>query len=85
MGTDELTMTQAAVAAMVGVPQADVITALGTLRAAGLLHYSAGHISIVNRAGLEARVCECYGVVEQETERLFHRVSGATKAAHLTT
>jgi CRP-like cAMP-binding protein len=66
MGTDEITMTPEAVADAVGVPTAGVVAALRKLRSAGLVHYSGGHITIVSRAGLEHRACECYGVVARE-------------------
>jgi CRP-like cAMP-binding protein len=72
METDELTMTQEAVVDMAGVRREEVIAALGNLRSAGLLHYSQSHITVVDRAGLEARSCECYGVVKSESERLFY-------------
>jgi CRP-like cAMP-binding protein len=72
METDELTMTQEAVVDMAGVRREEVIAALGSLRSAGLLHYSQSHITVVDRAGLEARSCECYGVVKSESERLFY-------------
>jgi hypothetical protein len=45
-------------------------TAAGNLQAAGLIKYSRGHIAIVDRAGLEARTCECYAVVKKESDRL---------------
>jgi CRP-like cAMP-binding protein len=72
MATDELTMTQEAVVDMVGVRREEVIAAFGSLRSAGLLRYSQSHITVVDRAGLEARSCECYGVVKRESERLFY-------------
>ena len=80
MNTDELTLTQEAVAEMIGVPKSRVVAALGTLRVAGLLRYGDGQISVVDRAGLEVRACECYSVVKQESDRLFHRAAGAAKA-----
>jgi len=42
----------------------------GNLQAAGLIHYSRGHITVLDRKGLEKRVCECYGVVKTEFDRL---------------
>jgi hypothetical protein len=36
----------------------------------GVIHYSRGHITVLDRAELENRVCECYGVIQQEYERL---------------
>ena len=47
-----------------------VTVAAGRLQDAGLIHYSRGHISILDRNGLEATVCECYQVVKNETDRL---------------
>jgi hypothetical protein len=40
------------------------------LQSAGLIHYSRGHITVVDRPGLEARACECYEVVKRESDRL---------------
>jgi len=40
------------------------------LQSAGLIRYSRGHIKVLDRPGLEARVCECYEVVRREFERL---------------
>jgi hypothetical protein len=45
-------------------------TAAAKLQQAGLIRYSRGHITVLDRPGLEARVCECYGVVKLEFERL---------------
>jgi len=72
MDTDELAMTQEAIADMVGVRREEVIAALGKLRSSELLQYGQGQIRVVNRTGLEARSCECYGVVKKESERLFY-------------
>jgi CRP-like cAMP-binding protein len=67
---NELAMTQELIANMLGVRREGVTEAAGKLQAEGLIHYSRGHITILNRQGLEARVCECYGVVKKEYERL---------------
>ena len=48
-----------------------VTVAAGRLQDAGLINYSRGHITVLNRPGLEATVCECYRVVQNEFERLF--------------
>jgi hypothetical protein len=45
--------------------------AAGRLQDAGLINYSRGHITVLDRPGLEATVCECYRVVQNEFERLF--------------
>jgi hypothetical protein len=44
--------------------------AAGKLQAEGLIHYSRGHITILDRTKLEGRVCECYAVVKKEYDRL---------------
>ncbi len=67
---NELTMTQELIANMLGVRREGVTEAAGRLQSAGLIHYSRGHIRIVDRPGLEARVCECYEVVRKEFCRL---------------
>jgi len=68
--TNELSMTQELIANMLGVRREGVTEAAGHLQKAGLIHYHRGHIAILDRPGLEARVCECYGVVRQEFTRL---------------
>jgi len=68
--TDELTMTQELIANMLGVRRSGVTEAALKLQAAGLIRYSHGHIAILDRAGLEKRVCECYAVVKREFDRL---------------
>ena len=67
---DQLKMTQELIANMLGVRREGVTEAAGNLQADGLIHYSRGHITILNRAGLEKRVCECYSVVKREFDRL---------------
>jgi hypothetical protein len=66
----ELTMTQELIANMLGVRRQGVVEAAGNLQKAGLIDYRRGHISVLDRPGLEARVCECYAVVKREYERL---------------
>jgi CRP-like cAMP-binding protein len=68
--SSEIVMTQELIANMLGVRREGVTEAAGRLQAAGLIHYSRGHIQVIDRAGLEARVCECYHVVRRESERL---------------
>ena len=67
---DELVMTQELIANMLGVRREGVTEAAGKLQAAGLIHYSRGHIKVLERARLEQRVCECYAVVKKEYDRL---------------
>src|SRR5947208_16753939 len=66
----ELTMTQELIANMLGVRRQGVAEAAGNLQKAGLIDYRRGHIKVLDRPGLEARVCECYAVVKREYERL---------------
>ena len=70
----ELVMTQELVASMLGVRREGITEAAGRLQAAGLISYRRGHISVVDRAGLEARSCECYAVVRKELKRLLSDV-----------
>jgi hypothetical protein len=68
--SDELPMTQEFIATMLGGRRESVTVVAGRLQHSGLIHYSRGHIKILNRQGLEAAVCECYRVVKTETDRL---------------
>jgi len=68
--SNELHMTQELIANMLGVRREGVTEAAGRLQAAGLIRYSRGHITVLDRPGLEKRVCECYKVVRKEFERL---------------
>lgn len=68
--SNELTMTQEFVASMLGVRREGITVAAGNLQRAGYINYRRGHISILERAGLEASTCECYGVVRKEMRRL---------------
>ena len=67
---NELMMTQELIANMLGVRREGVTAAAGNLQSAGLIHYSRGRITILDRKKLEARACECYGVVKKEFDRL---------------
>jgi len=66
----ELVMTQELIANMLGVRREGVTEAAGKLQAEGLIQYRRGRITVLDRAQLEARVCECYGVVKKEYDRL---------------
>jgi CRP-like cAMP-binding protein len=66
----DLVMTQELIANMLGVRREGVTEAAGNLHRAKLIEYRRGHITVLDRAGLEARTCECYAVVKREYDRL---------------
>lgn len=67
---DDLVMTQELIANMLGVRREGVTEAALSLQKAGLIRYARGHITVLNRPGLEWRSCECYAVVKTEYDRL---------------
>ena len=67
---DDLAMTQELIANMLGVRREGVTEAALKLQKAGLIRYSRGHITVLDRSGLEQRTCECYAVVKKEYDRL---------------
>lgn len=70
----ELVITQDLVASMLGVRREGITEAAGNLQRAGLIRYRRGHIAVLDRGGLERRVCECYAVVKTELGRLLSDV-----------
>jgi CRP-like cAMP-binding protein len=74
LSSNELTMTQELIANMLGVRREGVTEAAGRLQTAGLIHYSRGKITVLDRPKLEARVCECYAVVKREYVRLLPEI-----------
>jgi CRP-like cAMP-binding protein len=67
---NELVMTQELIANMLGVRREGVTEGALKLQKSGLIRYSRGHITILDRTGLEQRTCECYAVVKNEYDRL---------------
>jgi len=67
---DELVMTQELIANMLGVRREGVTESAMKLQKTGLIQYSRGHITVLDRPGLEKRTCECYAVVKKEYDRL---------------
>lgn len=67
---NDLVMTQELIANMLGVRREGVTEAALQLQKLGLIRYARGHITVLDRPGLEARTCECYAVVKKEYDRL---------------
>jgi CRP-like cAMP-binding protein len=67
---DELVMTQELIANMLGVRREGVTEGALKLQKSGLIRYARGHITVLDRKGLEARTCECCAVVKREYDRL---------------
>ena len=67
---NSLRVTQEMVAGMLGVRREGISSAAGTLRQLGLIDFSRGRISMLDRPGLLANACECYQVIKRETDRL---------------
>jgi CRP-like cAMP-binding protein len=70
---NELVMTQELIANMLGVRREGVTECALKLQQLGLIRYARGHITVLDRVGLEARSCECYSVVRKEYDRLLPR------------
>jgi len=68
--SNELTITQELIAGMLGVRREGITEAAGKLQRAGLISYRRGHITVLDRSGLESHACECYNVVKKEFHRL---------------
>ena len=75
LSSNVLDMTQELIANMLGVRREGVTEAAGRLQSAGLIRYHRGHITLLDRPGLEKRVCECYDVVRREFHRLLPDVT----------
>ena len=77
LASDELTMTQELIANMLGVRREGVTEAAGRLQRDGIINYTRGHITVVDRPKLEERSCECYKVVKAEFDRLLPALHGS--------
>lgn len=76
VGSDQFTITQEFLAQMLGARRSTVSVSAGILQRAGLIRYSRGHVTIVDRAGLEAVSCECYAVIKAELDRVSDQPPG---------
>jgi CRP-like cAMP-binding protein len=70
VGADQFMITQEFLGQMLGARRSTVSVSAGILQRAGLIRYVRGHVTIVDRAGLEAVSCECYAVIRTELERV---------------
>lgn len=68
--SEDLVITQELVASILGVRRESITDAAGSLERAGYINSRRGHITVVNRKGLEATACECYAMVKNEVGRL---------------
>jgi CRP-like cAMP-binding protein len=66
----DMLITHELIASMLGVRREGITEAAGNLQSAGVIQYRRGHITVLDRAGLESRTCECYGVIKSEWARL---------------
>ena len=80
---NQVTMTQQLIGNMLGVRRTGVIEATSQLQKAGVIEYNGGRITVLNRAKLEKRSCECYEVVKKEIARLLAYEVPANARANL--
>lgn len=80
--SQELVMTQELIASILGVRREGITETAGALQRAGLISYRRGHITVIDRPGLEARACECYKVVTREFRRLLEPLGTHGHRAH---
>lgn len=72
--SDELPLTQEFVAQMLGVRRSGITVAAGTLRQSGIIYYTRGRITVLNRRKLEATACECYRAIQNEYDVLLGNI-----------
>ena len=80
LSSNELTMTQELIANMLGVRREGVTEAAGKLQRAGMIRYSRGRITVLDRERLEQGACECYAVVKKEFDRLLSDIPSVSSA-----
>jgi CRP-like cAMP-binding protein len=79
--SNDQAITHERIAGGLGVRREGITEAVGKLQRAGLIRHGRGHLTVLDRAGLEARACECYGVVKRESERLLALSACSSPAA----
>lgn len=77
----ELIMTQELIASMLGVRREGITEAAGNLKNAGFINYRRGHITVLDRSGLETLSCECYQEIKKELNCLLSTYA-TTKHSH---
>jgi CRP-like cAMP-binding protein len=82
--SNELVMTQELVASVLGVRRESITDVAGKLQRAGIIRYRRGHITVLERPGLETGACECYAVVKKELDRLLSDVRYRQSASAIT-
>ena len=75
MDSNQFRLTQEFLAGMLGVRRPSVTLAAGSLQRAGLIHYTRGQITIIDRAGLEAVSCACYAITRRSYRRAMSPVA----------
>ena len=80
--SDQFTLTQEFLGMMLGVRRTSITLAANQLKSQGLIVYSRGHVTVLDRPGLERRSCECYAVSKREFDRLLGPPQGAIAGAH---
>jgi CRP-like cAMP-binding protein len=68
---DEFILTQEFLSQMLGVRRPSVSVVAGTLQNSGIISYTRGNITVVNRQGLEESACECYEIIREIVDRIF--------------
>jgi CRP-like cAMP-binding protein len=79
---DEFLLTHEVLAQMLAVRRAGVSEAAAALQRAGLIRYSRGRVTVVDRAGLERTSCECYGIIRAQRDRLLGPIEGTRASTH---
>ena len=70
LGSHEIALTQDTIASLLGVRRESITETAGRMQTSGLIRYQRGRITVLSRPRLDAVVCECYGVVRGELDRL---------------